>query len=57
MTTDHPGDDEPDVEIICPQCGYLIVRSAERLRRDTPVVCSNCGKQIMGRPKNENDRA
>jgi predicted RNA-binding Zn-ribbon protein involved in translation (DUF1610 family) len=38
------GDEE--VEIICPDCGYHLARSAARLRRDTPIVCPNCGREI-----------
>jgi predicted RNA-binding Zn-ribbon protein involved in translation (DUF1610 family) len=57
VASDHPGDDEPDVEIICPDCGYHLTRSAARLRRDTAVVCPNCGKEIVEGPKNNNDGA
>jgi predicted RNA-binding Zn-ribbon protein involved in translation (DUF1610 family) len=53
MTTDPPGDHEPEVEIICQYCGYHLVRSAERLRRDIPMVCPNCGKEIVG-PEDNN---
>jgi hypothetical protein len=38
-------------------CGYHLSRSAVRLRRDTPVVCPNCGKEIVEGPENNNDGA
>ena len=41
-----PHDDEAEVEVICPRCGYHLARSAARLRRDTPVVCPNCGYRM-----------
>ena len=43
---DDPRDDEAEVEVICPRCGYHLTRSVARLRRDTPVVCPKCGKVI-----------
>jgi DNA-directed RNA polymerase subunit RPC12/RpoP len=38
-----PGDEEVEVEVICPRCGHRFVRTVGRLRRETPVVCPNCG--------------
>jgi predicted RNA-binding Zn-ribbon protein involved in translation (DUF1610 family) len=42
-----PRDEEVEVEVICPDCGYRLTRSVARLRRETPVVCPNCGKEIV----------
>jgi predicted RNA-binding Zn-ribbon protein involved in translation (DUF1610 family) len=39
--------DESEVELICPRCGYHLARTAARLRRDTPVVCPNCGEEVV----------
>lgn len=44
---DEPEDD-PEVEIICPNCSYHMPRTAGRLRRDTEVVCPNCGAVVVG---------
>jgi predicted RNA-binding Zn-ribbon protein involved in translation (DUF1610 family) len=41
-----PRDDEAEVEVICPRCGYHLARSVARLRRDTPVVCPSCGYRM-----------
>jgi DNA-directed RNA polymerase subunit RPC12/RpoP len=41
-----PGDDEVEVEVICPRCDYRLTRSVARLRRDTPLVCPNCGYRL-----------
>ncbi len=48
------GDEEPEVEIVCPECGYHLARSAARLRQNTPVVCPNCGKEIGERQESDN---
>ena len=42
-----PRDDEVEVEVVCPGCGYHLTRSVARLRRDTPVICPNCGKEVV----------
>jgi predicted RNA-binding Zn-ribbon protein involved in translation (DUF1610 family) len=52
---DEPHDDEAEVEVICPRCDYRLTRSVARLRRSTPLVCPNCGKELAeadhpGRP-------
>jgi transposase len=43
-------DDDPfaatQVEIICHCCGYHMLRTAQRLRRDTDIVCPNCGTVV-----------
>ena len=39
--------DEPEVEIVCPRCGYRTLRSPSRLRRTTPVVCAQCGTVVV----------
>jgi hypothetical protein len=43
LMANDPRDEELDVEIICPECGCHLVRSADRLRRNIPVVSPNCG--------------
>ena len=47
---EEPLKDDAEVEVICPYCGYHLRRTAGRLRRDTPVVCPNCGKQVVPAP-------
>jgi predicted RNA-binding Zn-ribbon protein involved in translation (DUF1610 family) len=44
--TDDPPEDEVEVEVICPECGYHLARSVARLRRKTPLVCPNCGYRM-----------
>ena len=44
---DGPRDDEAEVEVICPGCDYRLTRSVARLRRSTPLVCPNCGKELV----------
>jgi predicted RNA-binding Zn-ribbon protein involved in translation (DUF1610 family) len=46
MMAKDPLKDESEVELICPRCGYHLTRTAARLRRDTPVMCPNCGKEV-----------
>jgi hypothetical protein len=45
-------DDDPletaQVEIICRCCGYHMLRTAQRLRRDIDIVCPNCGTVVVG---------
>ena len=50
-----PRDDEVEVEVVCPGCGYHLTRSVARLRRDTPLVCPNCGYRVAedGGQRNE----
>jgi predicted RNA-binding Zn-ribbon protein involved in translation (DUF1610 family) len=43
---DDPRNEEVEVEVICPGCGYHLARSVARLRRDTPLVCPNCGYRM-----------
>jgi predicted RNA-binding Zn-ribbon protein involved in translation (DUF1610 family) len=48
---------EAEIELICPRCGYRMVRSAARLRRDTHLVCPECGQDIEpGAPSPSDDR-
>jgi DNA-directed RNA polymerase subunit RPC12/RpoP len=45
--SDDPLKDDAEVEIVCPRCGYRTTRTAARLRRDTMVVCPECGAEIV----------
>jgi DNA-directed RNA polymerase subunit RPC12/RpoP len=38
---------EPEVEIVCTNCGHRMTRTAARLRRETKVVCPACGHDIV----------
>lgn len=38
---------DPEVEIVCPNCGYRMRRVASRLRRRTPIVCPECGTVVV----------
>jgi predicted RNA-binding Zn-ribbon protein involved in translation (DUF1610 family) len=44
----QPLPDTAEVELICRSCGYHMARTVARLRRDTKVVCPNCGADIVG---------
>ena len=44
----QPLPDTVEVELICRGCGYHMARTVARLRRDTKVVCPNCGADIVG---------
>jgi predicted RNA-binding Zn-ribbon protein involved in translation (DUF1610 family) len=37
---------DAEIEIICPQCGYRMLRTAARMRRGTKLVCPECGQEI-----------
>jgi predicted RNA-binding Zn-ribbon protein involved in translation (DUF1610 family) len=37
---------DAEIEIICPQCGYRMLRTAARMRRGTKLVCPACGQEI-----------
>jgi len=42
---------EPEIEIVCPRCGYRMTRTPARLRRGIALVCPECGQEIdPGRP-------
>jgi predicted RNA-binding Zn-ribbon protein involved in translation (DUF1610 family) len=41
---------EAEIEVVCPQCGYRMVRTAARLRRGTHLVCPECGQDIEPDP-------
>ena len=38
---------EPEIELVCSQCGYRTMRKAGRLRRETELLCPNCGAVIV----------
>jgi DNA-directed RNA polymerase subunit RPC12/RpoP len=38
---------DAEIEIVCPRCGYRMMRTAARLRRGTKLVCPECGEDIM----------
>ncbi len=41
------GPKNDDVEIVCPRCDYHMQRTADRLRRETEILCPNCGAVIL----------
>jgi ribosomal protein L32 len=41
--------------MICPRCGYHTARTAERLRRQTQVVCPNCGQVLLPEASERDD--
>jgi predicted RNA-binding Zn-ribbon protein involved in translation (DUF1610 family) len=36
-----------EIEIVCPRCGYRMMRTAARLRRGIKLVCPECGQEIV----------
>jgi predicted RNA-binding Zn-ribbon protein involved in translation (DUF1610 family) len=38
---------DAEIEIVCPRCGYRMMRTAARLRRGTKLVCPECGQEIV----------
>ena len=40
-------DRETEVEIVCARCGYRTTRTPARLRRETKIVCRECGSEIV----------
>ena len=44
---DRPTDDQDEVEITCLRCGYRMTRNVARLRRETRVVCPQCGTVVV----------
>jgi len=44
---------EAEVEIVCPRCGYRMTRTAARLRRETKLICAQCGEEIVA-PADDN---
>jgi predicted RNA-binding Zn-ribbon protein involved in translation (DUF1610 family) len=38
---------DAEIEIVCPRCGYRMMRTAARLRRGTALVCPECGQNIV----------
>lgn len=47
---------EPEVEIVCQRCGHRMTRTPSRLRRETKVVCPECGAEIVPGEPNPSDR-
>ena len=45
------------VEIICRRCDYHMVRTANRLRRSTDVVCPNCGAVVVREGREQDETA
>jgi predicted RNA-binding Zn-ribbon protein involved in translation (DUF1610 family) len=39
--------DDTEVELICPRCHYRMRRTAARLRRETAIICPNCGEKVV----------
>ena len=46
---------EAEIELVCPRCGYHMVRTAARLRRPTRLVCPECGHEIKPGPDAPSD--
>jgi predicted RNA-binding Zn-ribbon protein involved in translation (DUF1610 family) len=38
---------DAEIEIVCPCCGYRMMRTAARLRRGTTLMCPECGQKIV----------
>ena len=53
---DHPLKNTAEVELICPRCGYRMMRTAARLRRETGIIMNadQNGKRIRREPDTEN---
>jgi len=50
LADDPPNDpikDVAEIEIICPRCGYRMMRTAARLRRPHHIACPACGEVIV----------
>jgi DNA-directed RNA polymerase subunit RPC12/RpoP len=43
---EHPLKDTAQIEIACPHCGYRMMRTAARLRRETEIRCPLCGEAV-----------
>jgi predicted RNA-binding Zn-ribbon protein involved in translation (DUF1610 family) len=43
---DHPLKNTAEVELVCPRCGYRMMRTAARLRRETRIICPSCGEPV-----------
>jgi DNA-directed RNA polymerase subunit RPC12/RpoP len=43
---DHPFKDTAEIELTCPHCGYRMMRTAARLRRETEIRCPRCGGAV-----------
>jgi hypothetical protein len=43
---DHPLKNNAEVELICPCCGYRMMRTVARLRREAAIVCPSCGEPV-----------
>jgi predicted RNA-binding Zn-ribbon protein involved in translation (DUF1610 family) len=41
---------DAEIEIVCPRCGYRMVRSPARLRRDVKILCPECGEEVVSDP-------
>jgi predicted RNA-binding Zn-ribbon protein involved in translation (DUF1610 family) len=38
---------DAEVEIVCTRCQYRMARTPDRLRRGVPLVCPQCGQEIV----------
>lgn len=41
--SDDPLKHTAEIEIVCRRCGYRMVGTAARLRRETEILCPSCG--------------
>jgi|SRR5215467_6475347 len=38
-----------EIQITCPRCGYCMIRTVARLRRETKILCPSCGGTVAPR--------
>jgi hypothetical protein len=53
VLADHPLKNTAEVELICRRCGYRMMRTAARLRRETGIIMNadQNGKRIRREPR------
>src|SRR5436305_5371654 len=43
---DYPFKQTAEIQITCPRCGYRMIRTVARLRRETKILCPSCGGTV-----------
>ncbi len=56
VVSDDPLKHTAQIEIVCPRCGYRMVRTAARLRRETEILCPSCGGPVAPGADERDDR-